>query len=69
MAQTSLQKSHSKSSNAKLTLICALAALFFACLWAGVSLIKTYQTLGIIITAVGAIGCLLNFILISKFTR
>lgn len=69
MAQTSLQKSHSKSSNFKLTLICVCAALFFACLWLGISLIKSHQTLGIILTIIGAVGCLLNFFLISKFTR
>ena len=40
MAKTSLQKSHSKASNFKLTLICFLTILFFGALWCGLALLK-----------------------------
>ncbi|MBQ9520257.1 MAG: hypothetical protein IJR67_02145 [Acholeplasmatales bacterium] len=69
---TSLQKSHSKASNFKLTLICLLTALFNALLWTGVAMIfipmvpsvVAYITLG-----VGVAGSVLFFLLIGKFSR
>ena len=70
MAKTSLEKSHSKASNFKLTMICFILALSVAAVWAGLSLVNTeYQTLGIIISSVGGATALLFFILIGKFTR
>lgn len=69
MAKTSLERSHSKSSNFKLTLICALLSIMFVLLFIGLILIKSHQTLGIILTAVGAVGFIFSFMLVSKFTR
>lgn len=71
--KTSLAKSHSKASNAKLTFICFLAAVFFAALWIGLGLvvkeIEALMIIGYICLGVGAVGCILTFFLISKFTR
>ena len=69
MAKTSLEKSHSKASNAKLTLICFLTILFFAVLWCGLVLIKQEKTFGIILTCAGGIGTILCFLLLNAFSR
>ena len=69
MAKTSLEKSHSKASNAKLTLICFLTVLFFGILWAGLVLLKQEKTFGIILTCAGGIGTILCFLLLNAFSR
>ena len=69
MAKTSLEKSHSKASNAKLTLICFLTILFFGILWAGLVLLKVEKTFGIILTCAGGIGTVLCFMLLNAFSR
>ena len=69
MAKTSLEKSHSKASNAKLTLICFLTILFFALLWVGLVLIKVNKTFGIILTCAGGAGTVLCFMLLNAFSR
>ncbi|MCR5113229.1 MAG: hypothetical protein K6A63_04765 [Acholeplasmatales bacterium] len=70
MAKTSLERSHSKASNFKLTMICFILALGIAAVWGGLALVNTdYQTLGIIVAACGGAVALLFFILIGKFTR
>ena len=69
---TSLQKSHSKASNFKLTLICLLTALFNALLWAGVAMIfipMVPSDVAYITRGVGAAGSVLFFLLIGKFSR
>ena len=69
MAKTSLEKSHSKSSNFKLTMICLLASLGVASLFVGLGFLKQYQTLAIILLAAGGVLTLLGLLLINKFTR
>ena len=70
MAKTSLEKSHSKASNFKLTMICFILAIGISAIWAGLALVDTdYQTLGIIVASVGGVIALLFFILIGKFAR
>ena len=71
MAKTSLEKSHSKASNAKLTFICFIAALAVSMLWVGIALFgsEAYRIFGIILASVGAVLTLLSLFLISKFTR
>ena len=69
MAKTSLQKSHSKASNFKLTLICFLTILFFAILWVGLVLIKQEKTFGIILTCAGGAGTVFCFLLLNAFSR
>lgn len=67
---SSLEKSHSKSSNFKLSLICLLFALFSTLIWVGVVLVKyVNQTYGYITIGVSAALALFFFILINKFTR
>jgi hypothetical protein len=67
--KSSLEKSHSKASNFKLTLICLLTALGASVAWLGVCLIPHYQTFGIILASVGGVVALLFMFLIGKFTR
>ncbi|MBQ4357356.1 MAG: hypothetical protein II788_05130 [Acholeplasmatales bacterium] len=69
--KTSLEKSHSKASNAKLTFICFIAALAVSMLWVGIALFgsEAYRIFGIILASVGAVLTLLSLFLISKFTR
>lgn len=69
MAKTSLQKSHSKVSNAKLTLICLLLAIAFPVCVLGIAMIKDYKTLGIILAAAGGIETLCDLVLINSFKR
>ncbi len=70
--KTSLQRSHSKSSNAKLTLLCLLTALVSTGIWAGAALIYFIQSMfyiGIIVAAISAILTFLCINLLGKFTR
>lgn len=69
MAKTSLQKSHSKVSNVKLTLICLLLAIAFPVCVLGIAMIKDYKTLGIILAAAGGVFTLFGLILINAFKR
>lgn len=71
MGKTSLEKSHSKASNFKLTLICFLAALCVSIMWVGLALIgfEAYKVLGIILAICGAVATVLNLFLIGRFTR
>ena len=69
MAKTSLEKSHSKASNAKLTLICFLTILFFGILWAGLVLLKVEKTFGLILTIAGGVGTVLCYLLLNAFSR
>ena len=69
MAKTSLEKSHSKASNAKLTLICFLTILFFAILWCGLVLLNQEKTFGIVLTCAGGVGTILCYLLLNAFSR
>ena len=58
MAKTSLEKSHSKASNAKLTLLCLLTAIASTGIWVGIAIIillANYLVLGICVAAVSAV--------------
>ena len=69
--KTSLEKSHSKVSNFKLTLICFIASISFSAMWAGVAFetIDSYKIFGIILGICGGVFFVLSLLLISKFTR
>ena len=69
--KTSLEKSHSKVSNFKLTLICFIATISFSLMWVGLALetIDSYKIFGIILAVCGGVFCALSFLLIAKFTR
>lgn len=69
MAKTDLEKSHSKASNFKLTLICALLAISVSLIWVGLFLIEMEKALGISIAAVSGVLSILSFFLIGRFTR
>ena len=72
MAKSSLERSHSKASNFKLTLLCLLTALVSTSIWAGVAIIyfiEAMLVLGIIITAVSAVLTFLCIQLLGKFAR
>lgn len=72
MAKTSLEKSHSAASNAKLTAICLLLAIFFAVLFTGLGILLTpivEQLIAIIILAIGGVGTLLCLLALSSFKR
>ena len=66
---TSLQKSHSKVSNAKLTLICLILSIAFPVLVFGIALIDAYKTYGILLAAAGGAFTLFGLILINAFKR
>ena len=74
--QSSLEKSHSKKSNAKLTFLVLLGAIGFALLWLGIGLIvkgwivHTYLIPdGAPSLAVGVVLLIVSYIAIAKFTR
>ena len=72
MASTSLQKSHSKVSNFKLTLLCLLTALASTAIWAGIAIIfflKDFLALGIIVSAVALALTFICIQLLGKFAR
>ena len=69
MAKTDLEKSHSKASNFKLTLICALLAISVSLVWVGLILIDRNKPLGISISAASAVVALLSFFMVGRFTR
>ncbi len=67
--KTALQKSHSKASNAKLTLICFLLSLGAAALFAGLALIPVFKLIGIITAVAGGVLAFLMWMAVGKFTR
>ena len=67
--KTSLEKSHSKVSNTKLTLICILLSIAFIFVFVGLSLIDKYKMVGITTTSIAGIVLVLGLILVQKFTR
>ena len=69
MAKTNLEKSHSKVSNFKLTILCLLTIVFFAVLWYGLISLKRLETTGLIITIIGGAGTLGCICLLNAFSR
>ncbi len=69
MAKTALERSHSKSSNFKLTLICFFLSLAVVILWVGVALINTEKTAGLTLAVAGGVLTLFNLFLVARFTR
>ncbi len=69
MGKTDLEKSHSKTSNFKLTLICALLSISLSLVWFGLIFIEKNKALGISISALSLVVALLSFFLIGRFTR
>ena len=69
MAKTSLEKSHSKASNAKLTFVCLLATISVSFLWVGIALVVNNPLFGGIVLGLGALATLFSLLLISRFTR
>ncbi len=69
MAKTNLEKSHSKVSNFKLTLICLLTIIFFAVLWVGLVQLKCLETFGLTLTIIGGVGTLACILLLNAFSR
>ena len=74
--QSSLEKSHSKKSNAKLTFLVLLGAIGFALLWLGIGLIvkgwigHSYLIpYGAPSLAIGVVLLIVSYISIAKFTR
>lgn len=72
MAKTSLEKSHSKASNFKLTMIAFLGSLGMAAVWIGAALLvngKNYLVGGLPLLIGGGVALLLSLFLIGRFTR
>ncbi len=74
--KTDLEKSHSKASNFKLTMIAFLGAIGFAAVWIGVGLIlrgnynnTNFMPFALPIAIGGGVLLLLSYFLIAKFTR
>ena len=69
--KTSLEKSHSKVSNFKLTMICFFAALAVSAFWVGLGLLgnDALRIFGIILSASGLVLTILFLMIIGKFTR
>lgn len=67
----SLEKSHSKSSNFKLTMICFLLTIAISAVWIGLSLVLNLENkvIGSILLGAGGVISLLSMFLISRFTR
>lgn len=67
--KTSLEKSHSKLSNFKLTFISIIISIFFPLIWLGIALLKTNQSLGIIIISISAVVTIIFTLLMNIFKR
>ena len=76
--QSSLEKSHSKKSNAKLTFLVILGAIGFALLWLGVGLLVkgtlpvfTFNIyyVGFPLLGAGLVLLILSYVAVAKFTR
>ncbi len=76
--QSSLERSHSKKSNAKLTFLVILGAIGFALLWLGVGLLVkgtlpvfTFNIyyVGFPLLGAGLVLLILSYVAVAKFTR
>ena len=68
---SSLEKSHSKSSNFKLTMICFMLTIAVSCVWVGLSLVLNLdnKVIGSILLGGGGVLTLLFLFLVGRFTR
>ena len=69
MGKTSLEKSHSKSSNFVLTCICLIGIIAFGLIFIGLGLLKLYQTYGFICLSIVIVLGIISLIFINKFVR
>lgn len=70
--RTSLEKSHSKSSNAKLTLLCFVTTILVSVAWASLALLDTATNYFFINIIVSVASLFLTFLCVKalgKFTR
>ncbi|MBE6131198.1 MAG: hypothetical protein E7183_05705 [Erysipelotrichaceae bacterium] len=68
--KTSLEKSHSKWSNFKLTCLCILITLSISSLWVLISFKDYFRFVSFVIVGFSSIAILvLSIILLSKFKR
>lgn len=67
--KTSLERSHSKSSNAKLTLLCLLSSTSLMLAVATIGLVEKVGSLMLIICALCSVIFILTVSLFGKFTR
>lgn len=66
---TSLEKSHSKSSNFKLTLLCIVAIISVTLFWIFLAQIASGETIMIILTVCFGVLSLLCLLLFNAFKR
>lgn len=69
MGKTSRERSHSKISNFKLTLIALMAILGFNLIFIGLVLFNYNQGLSIAIMSISGVIALISYFLITRFTR
>ena len=69
MEKTSLERSHSKWSNFKLTMMVLLASISIFAVFAGLAILKAFQTPAIICMASGGALFLISFIMLMRFKR
>ncbi|MBR3617402.1 MAG: hypothetical protein IKN46_01865 [Acholeplasmatales bacterium] len=67
--KTSLEKSHSKTSNFKLTMICLIGIIGFNLIFVGLVLFNYNPILTYVLSGAGIILSLFDLFLINKFTR
>jgi len=67
--KSSLERSHSKVSNFKLTLMCLIGIIGFNLLFVGLILYQYNKIFTFVISGVGVLLSLFSLILINKFTR
>ena len=70
MGKTQLEKSHSKISNFKLTMLCVLTALFFNLIFIGAVILKEYNIIfGSAISGGSFVATIFCYLAIGRFTR
>ena len=68
--KSSLERSHSKTSNFKLTLLCILLSLGLSAIWAGTALLLAgFTYFGATAAAAGLVMGVLSFLAVGHFTR
>ena len=67
--KTSIEKSHSKLSNFKLTLICLLGILAIFIFWIGIAILNKNMNYGILCLVIGGLSSMIAIILFNKFIR
>lgn len=69
MGKTSIERSHSKISNFKLTILVLLAIISFNAIFVGLALYNYSHLLSMMVSIIGGIFSLVLFILIHAFVR